>query len=249
MTKETILSVRNLRVTFDTHDGPVPAVRGIDLDVKAGETVAIVGESGSGKSQTTMALMGLLARNGKATGQALYRGQDLIGMSDKALNTIRGAKITMIFQEPMTSLDPLYRIGDQLAEPLRYHRGMSKKQARPRILELLKLVGIPEPERRIDSYPYELSGGQRQRVMIAMALANDPDILIADEPTTALDVTIQAQILTLLAELQRKLGMAIVFITHDLGIVRRFADRVYVMRQGEVVEEGATETVDRKSVV
>lgn len=151
-------------------------MRGINLDVKAGETIAIVGESGSGKSQTTMAMMGLLAQNGKATGQALYRGQDLIGMSDKALSKIRGAKITMIFQEPMTSLDPLYRIGDQLAEPLRYHRGLSKKQARPRILELLKLVGIPEPERRIDSYPYELSGGQRQRVMIAMALANEPDI-------------------------------------------------------------------------
>ncbi|MBK3745093.1 ABC transporter ATP-binding protein, partial [Paraburkholderia aspalathi] len=151
--------------------------------------------------------------------------------------------ITMIFQEPMTSLDPLYRIGDQLAEPLRYHRGLSKRQARPRILELLKLVGIPEPERRIDSYPYELSGGQRQRVMIAMALANDPDILIADEPTTALDVTIQAQILDLLADLQQRLGMAIVFITHDLGIVKRLADRVYVMRAGEVVETAATETI------
>jgi oligopeptide transport system ATP-binding protein len=159
MTNETILSVRDLKVTFDTHDGPVQAVRGIDLDVKAGETIAIVGESGSGKSQTTMAMMGLLAHNGRATGQALYRGQDLIGMSDKQLNRIRGARITMIFQEPMTSLDPLYRIGDQLAEPLRYHRGLSKKDARPRILELLKLVGIPEPERRIDSYPYELSGG------------------------------------------------------------------------------------------
>ncbi|OCW08509.1 microcin ABC transporter ATP-binding protein [Brucella melitensis] len=241
MTTENILSVRDLRVTFDTHDGPVQAVRGINLDVKAGETIAIVGESGSGKSQTTMAMMGLLAQNGKATGQALYRGQDLIGLSEKELNKIRGAKITMIFQEPMTSLDPLYRIGDQLAEPLRYHRGLSKKDARPRILELLKLVGIPEPERRIDSYPYELSGGQRQRVMIAMALANEPDILIADEPTTALDVTIQAQILDLLADLQKRLGMAVVFITHDLGIVRRFADRVYVMRSGEVVETGVTE--------
>ncbi|WP_439271171.1 ABC transporter ATP-binding protein [Pseudochrobactrum sp. HB0163] len=240
MTAETVLSVRDLRVTFTTNDGPVHAVRGIDLDVKTGETLAIVGESGSGKSQTTMALMGLLSQNGTATGQALYRGQDLISMSDKELNKIRGAKITMIFQEPMTSLDPLYKIGDQLAEPLRFHRGMSKAQARPRILELLKLVGIPEPERRIDSYPYELSGGQRQRVMIAMALANDPDILIADEPTTALDVTIQAQILELLADLQKRLGMAIIFITHDLGIVKRFADQVCVMRAGEVVENGST---------
>ncbi|MEH6773803.1 MAG: ABC transporter ATP-binding protein [Cereibacter changlensis] len=237
---EPILDIKGLRVTFQSNDGPVEAVRGIDLSVKPGETVAIVGESGSGKSQATMALMGLLARNGKATGSALYRGQELIGMSERNLNKVRGDKITMIFQEPMTSLDPLYRIGEQLAEPLRFHRGLSRAKARPRIVELLKLVGIPEPERRIDSYPHELSGGQRQRVMIAMALACDPDILIADEPTTALDVTIQAQILTLLADLQQRLGMAILFITHDLGIVQRFADRVYVMRRGEVVETGAT---------
>ncbi|MBZ4690457.1 MAG: transporter related [Cereibacter sp.] len=237
---EPILDIKGLRVTFQTNDGPVEAVRGIDLSVKPGETVAIVGESGSGKSQATMALMGLLARNGKATGSVLYRGQELIGMSERNLNKVRGDKITMIFQEPMTSLDPLYRIGEQLAEPLRFHRGLSRAKARPRIVELLKLVGIPEPERRIDSYPHELSGGQRQRVMIAMALACDPDILIADEPTTALDVTIQAQILTLLADLQQRLGMAILFITHDLGIVQRFADRVYVMRRGEVVETGAT---------
>ena len=164
----------------------------------------------------------------------------MIGLPDRELNQIRGEKITMIFQEPMTSLDPLYRIGAQLAEPLRFHRGLRKAEARPRIIELLRLVGIPEPERRIDAYPHELSGGQRQRVMIAMALACDPDILIADEPTTALDVTVQAQILELLAELQARLGMAIVFITHDLGIVQRFADRVYVMRAGEVVETGPT---------
>ncbi len=243
-----VLSVRELRVTFQTNDGPVEAVRGVSFDVHRGETLAIVGESGSGKSQTTMAVMGLLAANGRAEGQAIYRdhekgGQpvDLLALTDRQLNKVRGARITMIFQEPMTSLDPLYRIGDQLAEPLRFHRGLSRAKARPRILELLRLVGIPEPERRIDSYPHELSGGQRQRVMIAMALANDPDILIADEPTTALDVTIQAQILDLLAELQKRLGMAIVFITHDLGIVRRFADRVVVMRGGEVVETGATE--------
>ncbi|MFK4824606.1 ABC transporter ATP-binding protein [Paenochrobactrum sp. BZR 588] len=243
MTQESILTVRDLRVTFSTNDGPVQAVRGIDLDVKAGETIAIVGESGSGKSQTTMAIMGLLSQNGEASGQALYRGKDMIGMSDQELNKIRGAKITMIFQEPMTSLDPLYRIGEQLAEPLRFHGGYTKRTARPRIIELLKLVGIPEPERRIDSYPYELSGGQRQRVMIAMALANNPDILIADEPTTALDVTIQAQIMELLADLQKRLGMAIVFITHDLGIVKRFADKVYVMRYGEVVEAAETQKI------
>ena len=240
MTQESILSVRDLHVEFETNDGMVHAVRGIDLDVKPGETVAIVGESGSGKSQTTMALMGLLASNGRARGSATYRGQELIGLSERKLNRIRGEKITMIFQEPMTSLDPLYRIGRQIAEPLVHHRGMSRKAARERVIELLELVGIPDPARRVDAYPHELSGGQRQRVMIAMALANDPDMLIADEPTTALDVTIQAQILALLAELQRKLGMAIVFITHDLGIVRRFADRVYVMRYGEVVEEGET---------
>ncbi|NGM46107.1 ABC transporter ATP-binding protein [Rhodobacter sp. SGA-6-6] len=245
---DPVLSVRDLRVTFQTNDGPVQAVRGIGFDLGRGETLAIVGESGSGKSQAMMAVMGLLAANGKATGQAVYRDAqaggrpvDLLALSDRQLNKVRGARITMIFQEPMTSLDPLYRIGDQLAEPLRYHRGLSKAAARPRILDLLRLVGIPEPERRIDSYPHELSGGQRQRVMIAMALANDPDILIADEPTTALDVTIQAQILTLLADLQKRLGMAIVFITHDLGIVRRFADRVAVMRAGEMVETGPAE--------
>ena len=237
---ETILAVRGLHVSFETNDGTVHAVKGVDLDVKQGETIAIVGESGSGKSQTMMAMMGLLASNGRASGSAKYRGQELVGLPERKLNRIRGQKITMIFQEPMTSLDPLYRIGRQIAEPIIHHRGLSAKAARARAIELLELVGIPDPARRVDSYPYELSGGQRQRVMIAMALANDPDMLIADEPTTALDVTIQAQILALLAELQKRLGMAIVFITHDLGIVRRFADRVYVMRGGEVVESAPT---------
>jgi ABC-type microcin C transport system duplicated ATPase subunit YejF len=237
---DPILQVRGLDVSFATHDGTVRAVKGVDLDVFPGETVAIVGESGSGKSQAMMGIMGLLASNGRATGSALYRDQELIGLSERRLNRIRGEKITMIFQEPMTSLDPLYRIGRQIAEPLIHHRNMSRKAARSRAIELLELVGIPNPAQRIDSYPHELSGGQRQRVMIAMALANDPDILIADEPTTALDVTIQAQILELLADLQKRLGMAIVFITHDLGIVRKIADRVYVMRLGEVVETGET---------
>jgi oligopeptide transport system ATP-binding protein len=242
-TSQTVLDVRDLRVRFRTLDGVVDAVKGTNIRVGAGETVAIVGESGSGKSQTMMATMRLLASNGEATGVADYRGRNLLSLTKSELNEVRGRKITMIFQEPMTSLDPLYTIGNQLIEPIRRHRKLGAAEAKAEALKLLNLVKIPDPERRMKSYPYEMSGGQRQRVMIAMALANDPDILIADEPTTALDVTIQAQILALLAELQRKLGMAIVFITHDLGIVRRFADRVYVMRQGEVVEEGATETV------
>ncbi|QFU16130.1 ABC transporter ATP-binding protein [Microvirga thermotolerans] len=240
---ESVLTVRNLHVRFRTGDGILHAVKGIDLDVNAGETVAIVGESGSGKSQTMMSVMGLLASNGWAEGSVKYRGEELVGLSPERLNRYRGSKLTMIFQEPMTSLDPLYRIGDQLALPLVTHGGLTKAQARQRAIELLELVRIPDPQRRIDSYPHEMSGGQRQRVMIAMALANNPDVLIADEPTTALDVTVQARILELLADLQKRLGMSIVFITHDLGIVRRFADRTYVMKRGEVVESGATREI------
>jgi ABC-type microcin C transport system duplicated ATPase subunit YejF len=241
--QETILEVKDLRVRFRTLDGMVEAVKGISLHVGAGETVAVVGESGSGKSQTMMAAMRLLASNGEASGTVDYRGRNLLTLQKSELNKIRGRRISMIFQEPMTSLDPLYTIGNQLIEPIRRHRGLNAAEAREKALDLLRLVRIPDPERRLKSYPHEMSGGQRQRVMIAMALANDPDILIADEPTTALDVTIQGEILTLLAELQQKLGMAIVFITHDLGIVRRLADRVYVMRAGEVVEHGETEAI------
>jgi ABC-type microcin C transport system duplicated ATPase subunit YejF len=240
---EPILSVRGLHVRFRTGDGVLHAVKGIDLDVRPGETVAIVGESGSGKSQTVMSVMGLLASNGWAEGSVRYRGEELIDLPAHRLNRYRGSRLTMIFQEPMTSLDPLYRIGDQLALPLVTHGGLGRSDARKRALELLDLVRIADPVRRIDAYPHELSGGQRQRVMIAMALANGPDILIADEPTTALDVTVQARILELLRDLQRRLGMAIVFITHDLGIVRRIADRTYVMRGGEVVEHGRTEAL------
>ena len=240
---ERILSVRNLHVRFQTPDEDVHAVRGIDVDLRPGETAAIVGESGSGKSQAMLAVMGLLARNGQAEGSARYRDQELIGLSPRKLDTIRGARISMIFQEPMTSLDPLYRIGSQIAEPLMHHSGISRRACRTRIIELLDMVGIPDPQHRINSYPHEMSGGQRQRVMIAMALANNPDILIADEPTTALDVTVQAQILDLLAELQKRLGMAVIFITHDLGIVRRIADTVHVMKAGHVVEAGPTEQV------
>ncbi len=237
---EPVLSVRNLHVRFRTGDGILHAVKGIDIDIPPGETVAIVGESGSGKSQTMMSVMGLLASNGWAEGSVKYRGQELVGLSPDKLNAYRGSKLTMIFQEPMTSLDPLYKIGDQLALPLTTHGGLSKAAARKRAIELLELVRIPDPARRIDAYPHEMSGGQRQRVMIAMALANNPDVLIADEPTTALDVTVQAQILELLRDLQKRLGMSIVFITHDLGIVRRFADHTYVMKRGEVVESGRT---------
>ncbi|TYC51212.1 ABC transporter ATP-binding protein [Rhodobacterales bacterium] len=239
-TARTVLSIRDLKVDFETATGTINAVRGVDIHVNAGETVAIVGESGSGKSQSMMAAMGLLASNGRTDGEVIYEDRNILGLPIRQLNKVRGRKITMIFQEPMTSLDPLYTIGRQLAEPMVVHGGLSWKAARAKALDLLKLVNIPEPERKIKAYPYEMSGGQRQRVMIAMALANDPDVLIADEPTTALDVTTQAQILDLLADLQERLGMAVIFITHDLGIVRRIADRVYVMKTGEVVESGET---------
>jgi ABC-type microcin C transport system duplicated ATPase subunit YejF len=240
---ESILQVRNLSVRFRTLDGIVEAVRDASFSVAAGETVAIVGESGSGKSQMMMAVMGLLAQNGEAQGVADYRGVDLLKLRPGRLNDIRGRKITMIFQEPMTSLDPLYTIGNQLIEPIIRHQGLSAGEAFTRAIELLDLVRIPEARRRMRSYPYELSGGQRQRVMIAMAIANNPDLLIADEPTTALDVTIQAEILALLEDLQKRLGMGLVFITHDLGIVRRIADRVCVMQSGKIVEQATTERI------
>ena len=238
-----VLEIDALRVTFATPQGDVEAVRGLSMTVAAGETLAVVGESGSGKSQAMMAAMGLLARNGRAIGRVRYRGRDILGLPSRALNDIRGARIGMIFQEPMTSLDPLYRVGSQIAEPLVRHRKMTWSAARAHAVELLHLVGIPEPERRVAAYPHELSGGQRQRVMIAMAIANEPDVLIADEPTTALDVTVQAQIIELLQDLQARFGMAIVFISHDLGLVRRIAGRVVVMRHGEVVETGPTADV------
>jgi oligopeptide transport system ATP-binding protein len=239
----SVLSVRGLNVRFRTGAGILHAVRGVDLDVARGETVAIVGESGSGKSQTMMAVMGLLAANGSVEGSITYCGHQLLGLTPRQLNRYRGAKITMVFQEPMTSLDPLYRIGAQLALPLTAHGRLRRRQARARALELLRLVRIDDPVRRLDAYPHELSGGQRQRVMIAMALAHSPDLLIADEPTSALDVTTQAHLLGLLRDLQQRLGMAVVFITHDLRIVRRFARRVYVMKEGQVVETGTSEQI------
>ena len=240
---EPVFSLRDFSVSFDTRDGVVAAVKNASLDVFPGETLAIVGESGSGKSQMMMAAMRLLAQNGRAEGTASFRGTNLLELSKRELNEIRGRKITMIFQEPMTSLDPLYTIGSQIIEPIRRHRGLSGKAAAARALELLKLVKIPEPEQRMDCYPHELSGGQRQRVMIAMAIANETELLIADEPTTALDVTIQAEVLDLLADLQKRLGMAMIFITHDLNIVKRIAGRVIVMRRGEIVETGTAKEI------
>ena len=238
-----VLDIEDLKVDFDTPAGTVQAVKGMSMSVAPGEVVAIVGESGSGKSQIAMSTLGILASNGQASGNIRFQGQDLLGLSRRQMNDIRGAKISMIFQEPMTSLDPLYPVGDQIIEPLMIHKGMSRAAARSRALDLLKQVQISDPERRMRSYPTELSGGQRQRVMIAMALANEPELLIADEPTTALDVTTQAGILQLLASLNRDLGMSIVFITHDLGIVEAFADRVYVMQRGELKETGKTSDI------
>ncbi|MEJ1158188.1 ABC transporter ATP-binding protein [Prosthecomicrobium sp. N25] len=233
-----VLSVRGLHVRFRTATGEIHAVKGLDLDVARGETVAIVGESGSGKSQSMMAVMGLLAQNGRAAGSVRVDGAEILGLPPRALDRVRGRKIGMIFQEPMTCLDPLWRIGDQIAEPLIHHEGLTREAALKRARELLELVRIPEPDRRLRTYPHELSGGMRQRVMIAIALACRPDLLIADEPTTALDVTIQAEILALVEDLQRRLGMGMVFITHDLALVRRIASRVLVMKSGEVVEAG-----------
>jgi len=235
-----VLELVNVSVRFHVMDGVVDAVKGVSLSVNAGETLAIVGESGSGKSQLMMAAMGLLASNGEAAGEARFDNVNLIGLPRTLLNAIRGRRISMIFQEPMTSLDPLYTVGSQLIEPIMRHLQLGADEAHRRAVDMLELVKIPNAALRMESYPHELSGGQRQRVMIAMALANNPEVLIADEPTTALDVTIQAEILDLMADLQKRLGMAMIFITHDLNIVRRIANRVAVMRRGEVVEQGDT---------
>ncbi|MCL2437894.1 MAG: ABC transporter ATP-binding protein [Coriobacteriia bacterium] len=230
---------------FHTRDGVVKAVNGVSYTLEAGKTLGIVGESGSGKSVTAMTLMGLINMPpGKIEGgDALYRGKSLITAKEEALRSIRGNRIAMIFQDPMTSLNPVYKIGHQLAEPLRIHKGMKKKEAWARAVELLRMVGIPNPEVRVKEYPHQFSGGMRQRVMIAMALACDPDILIADEPTTALDVTIQAQIIQLMEELQEKSNSAIVMITHDLGVVADMADDVLVMYAGRPVEFGSVDDV------
>ena len=243
---EPLLSIRNLSVTFDTPGSRVEAVRGVSLDLAKGETLALVGESGSGKSVTALSVLQLLpyplARHSPES-RILFEGEDLVNASPRRLQAIRGDRIAMVFQEPMTSLNPLHTVEKQVAETLYLHKGMRGPAARARVIELLRLVGLPEAEKRLDAYPHQLSGGQRQRIMIAMALANEPDLLIADEPTTALDVTIQAQILKLLRDLQARFGMALLLITHDLTIVQKVASRVAVMTKGEIVETGGTSEI------
>jgi microcin C transport system ATP-binding protein len=236
----SVLEVKNLSVSFHQEGRLIEAVKRVSFTVSKGETVALVGESGSGKSVTALSTVGLLSDNAEVKGSVTYNGTQMVGANERDLRRVRGNNISFIFQEPMTSLNPLHTIEKQLAESLALHQGLSGAAARARILELLRKVGIREAESRLGAYPHQLSGGQRQRVMIAMALANGPELLVADEPTTALDVTIQAQILDLLADLKSAEGLSLLFITHDLGIVRRIADRVCVMQGGEIVEQGQT---------
>lgn len=232
----TLLEVNNLKVEFQSHDGIITAVNNIDFKLARGQTLGIVGESGSGKSQSMLALMGLLAKNGRASGAALYRGKNLLTIGTAELNRIRGHYLSMIFQDPMTSLNPYLSVARQMTEILEVHKRMNHRDAKKRAIELLEAVGIPEAAYRIDMYPHELSGGMCQRVMIAMALLCEPEILIADEPTTALDVTVQAQILNLLKDLQHNFGTSIIMITHDLGVVAGLCDQVMVMYGGRVME-------------
>ena len=242
-----ILTVEDLRVSFATEDGMVKAVDGVSFDLAAGAALAIVGESGCGKSVTAQTLTGLTqASNARITGSVNYRGREINGLKNDELRDIRGEQIAMVFQDPMCALNPVYRVGDQIIEMIRAHRDVSKKEARAKAVELLRSVGIPNPERRVKLYPHEFSGGMRQRVMIAMALALEPDVLIADEPTTALDVTIQAQILDLLAREQRRRHMAMILITHDLGVVAGRTDEVAVMYAGRVVERAPTPALFKK---
>ncbi|TPG20248.1 ABC transporter ATP-binding protein [Variovorax guangxiensis] len=242
---DTLLKVENLQVEFRTRRGAALVLNGVDFELHAGETLCVVGESGCGKSMTALALLGLISMPpGRVKeGRILFQGEDLLKASQARLREVRGNRISMIFQEPMTSLNPVFTVGDQIAESLRLHRGLDKQAARDSAIDMLRQVGIPAPERRVDEYPHQLSGGMRQRVMIAIALACQPDVLIADEPTTALDVTVQAQIFDLLRALQRDKGTAIVLITHDMGAVAEMADRVIVMYAGRVIEQGTTDQV------
>jgi len=238
-----LLEVTGLKVNFDTPEGEVQAVNGLDFSVHAGESLAIVGESGAGKSQAVMAIMGLLAENGSASGKAEFKGQDLMQMSRKELNKIRGCEIAMIFQDPMTSLNPFLTIEKQMVEVIRQHQNLRRDEARAHAVEMLRAVRIPAPEERVKQYPHEFSGGMRQRVMIAMGLLCEPGLLIADEPTTALDVTVQAQITQLVGELREKSNMSLILITHDLAVVAEICDRILVMYAGQLVETGSSEDI------
>src|SRR3712207_2800004 len=239
-----LLEVADLNVRFPTEDGLVHAVRGVDYTLRSGEVLGIVGESGSGKSVTSLAVMGLLPASARVTGSVRYRGQELLNQSDRSMSRVRGKGVSMIFQDPMTSLDPVYKVGDQIQETLRTHdKTLSSKAAEARAVELLELVGIPNAVERVHSYPHEFSGGMRQRVVIAIAMANQPEVIIADEPTTALDVTVQAQILEVLQTALQETGAAMVMITHDLGVVAGIADRVLVMYAGRPVEIGSVEDI------
>ncbi len=238
-----LLAVTDLRVTLNTARGPADALRGIDLQLARGATLGLIGESGCGKSMTAMAIMGLLPAGAAVSGSIVLNGQELVGLADDAMCALRGNRIGMVFQEPMTELNPLHTVGDQIAEPLRLHRGMTRAAARAEALRLLERVRLPQAAQRLDAYPHQLSGGQRQRVTIAMALACGPDLLIADEPTTALDVTIQAEILALIRELVIECGMALLMISHDLGVMARTVTRLLVMYGGTVVESGPTGAV------
>lgn len=243
MEQQKVLEVKNLKTHFFTKEGVSKAVDGVSFYLNKGETIGVVGESGCGKSMTSLSILNLIpSPPGKIVdGEILLHGKNIVGLSQEELRKIRGKKISMIFQEPMTSLNPVLTVGEQIAETIRLHEKLPRKQAWDKAVEMLRIVGIPSPEKRAKQEPYQLSGGMRQRVMIAMALACSPDVLIADEPTTALDVTIQAQILEILKDLQQKMGMSIIFITHDLGVVSEMCDKVAVMYAGQVIEEGVTE--------
>lgn len=240
---EKVLEIRDLHVTFDTPSGALEAVRGVDLDVSSGELLGVVGESGSGKSVTFLATMGLLPARARVTGSVILAGEQLIGASPKQLRSVRGRLLSMIFQDPLSALNPVHRIGDQISEMLRSHQNLSANDAEKRAIELLDIVGIPQPSDRARQYPHEFSGGMRQRVVIAIAIANNPKVLIADEPTTALDVTVQAQILEVIERVQERFGTAVVLITHDLGVIARVADRVNVMYAGRNVEQGTIDSL------
>lgn len=245
MNNSNVLEVKDLAISFKTFEGEVHAVRGVDFELKKGETLAIVGESGSGKSVSTKAINRLLPKKNTLikNGEILFEGKDLLKISDKEMQNVRGNDIAMIFQDPMTSLNPTMKVGKQIAEPMVTHQGLSKEEARKKVIELMTLVGIKDPDQSHNHYPHQFSGGMRQRVMIAIALACEPQILIADEPTTALDVTIQAQILDLMNSLKRDLETSIIFITHDLGVVAQMADRVAVMYAGQIIEVGTADEI------